>query len=68
MNNQASRNRNASARQTELNNNSLSRIMNDDLALLNYGTTYRNLPQNLVQGGVTRRFGTNTTLFPFGER
>ncbi len=68
LNNQASRNRNASARQTELNNNSLSRIMNDDLALLNYGTAYRNLPPNLVQGGVTRRFGTNTTLFPFGER
>jgi len=68
LNNQASRNRNASARQTELNNNSLSRIMNDDLALLNYGTTYRNLPSNLVQGGVTRRFGTNTTLFPLDER
>ena len=68
LNNQASRNRNASARQTELNNNSLSRIMNDDLALLNYGTAYRNLPSNLVQGGVTRRFGTNTSLFPFGER
>ena len=68
LNNQASRNRNASARQTELNNNSLSRIMNDDLALLNYGTAYRNLPPNLVQGGITRRFGTNTTLTPFSER
>ena len=63
LNNQASRNRNASARQTELNNNSLSRIMNDNLALLNEGTQYRNLPANLVQGGLTRRFGTNTTLF-----
>ena len=63
MNNQASRNRNASARQTELNNNSLSRIMNDDLALLNENTAYRNLPVNLVQGGIVRRFGTNTTLY-----
>ena len=63
LNNQASRNRNASARQTELNNNSLSRVMNDNLAMLNEGTAYRNLPPNLVQGGLTRRFGTNTTLF-----
>ena len=37
--------------------------MNDNLALLNEGTQYRNLPPNLVQGGLTRRFGTNTTLF-----
>ena len=42
--------------------------MNDDLALLNYGTAYRNLPPNLVQGGITRRFGSNTTLTPFSER
>ena len=63
LNNQASRNRNASARQTELNNSSLSRVMNDNLAMLNEGTAYRNLPPNLVQGGLTRRFGTNTTLF-----
>ena len=63
LNNQSTRNRNASARQTELNNNSLSRIMNDNLAMLNEGTAYRNLPANLVQGGLTRRFGTNTTLF-----
>ena len=68
LNNQASRNRNATARQTEINNNSLSSIMNDDLELHNYGTAYRNLPPNLGQGGTTRRFGTNTTLFPFGER
>ena len=63
LNNQASRNINASARQTELNNNSLSRIMNDSLAMLNEGTAYRKLPANLVQGGLTNRFGTNTTLF-----
>jgi len=46
----------------------LSRIMNDDLSLLNYGTAYRNLPPELVGGGITRRFGTNTTLTPFSER
>ena len=45
------------------NNNTLSRIMNDDLALLNENTGYRNLPVNLVQGGITRRFGTNTTTY-----
>ena len=43
--------------------NTLSRIMNDDLALLNENTGYRNLPVNLVQGGITRRFGTNTTTY-----
>ena len=37
--------------------------MNDDLALLNEGTQYRNLPANLVQGGITRRFGTVTTIY-----
>ena len=47
----------------ERNNNTLSRIMNDDLALLNQGTQYRNLPANLVQGGITRRFGTVTTIY-----
>ena len=68
LNNQAARDKRASARQTERNNNSLSRIMNDDLSLLNYGTAYRNLPPELVGGGITRRFGTNTTLTPFSER
>ena len=63
LNNQAARDARASARQTERNNNTLSRIMNDDLALLNENTGYRNLPVNLVQGGITRRFGTNTTLY-----
>ena len=63
LNNQAARDARASARQTERNNNSLSRIMNEDLALLNENTGYRNLPVNLVQGGITRRFGTNTTLY-----
>ena len=63
FNNQAARDARASARQTERNNNSLSRIMNEDLALLNENTGYRNLPVNLVQGGITRRFGTNTTLY-----
>ena len=63
LNNQAARDARASARQTERNNNTLSRIMNDDLALLNEGTQYRNLPANLVQGGITRRFGTVTTIY-----
>jgi len=63
LNNQAARDARASARQTERNNNTLSRIMNDDLALLNENTAYRNLPVNLVQGGIVRRFGTNTTLY-----
>ena len=63
LNNQSTRNRNASARQTELNNGELSRVMNDNLAMLNEGTAYRNLPANLVQGGLTRRFGSNSTLF-----
>ena len=63
LNNQAARDARASARQTERNNNTLSRIMNDDLALLNENTGYRNLPVNLVQGGIVRRFGTNTTLY-----
>jgi len=63
LNNQAARDARASARQTERNNNTLSRIMNDDLALLNQGTQYRNLPANLVQGGITRRFGTVTTIY-----
>ena len=39
-------------------------IFTNDLALLNEGTQYRNLPQNLVTGGITRRFGTDSTLFP----
>ena len=63
FNNQPARDARASARQTERNNNTLSRIMNDDLALLNENTGYRNLPVNLVQGGITRRFGTNTTVY-----
>jgi hypothetical protein len=63
FNNQPARDARASARQTERNNNTLSRIMNDDLALLNENTGYRNLPVNLVQGGITRRFGTNTTTY-----
>ena len=68
LNNQSARDKRASARQTERNNNSLNRIMNDDLALLNNGTAYRNLPPELVEGGVTRRFGTFSTLLPFSER
>ena len=64
LNNQPARDARTSARLTERNNNELSRIFTNDLALLNEGTQYRNLPQNLVAGGITRRFGTDSTLFP----
>ena len=64
LNNQPARDARASARLTERNNNELSRIFTNDLALLNEGTQYRNLPKNLVAGGITRRFGTDSTLFP----
>jgi len=37
--------------------------MRDDLALLNEGTDYRDLPANLIKGGVNRRFGGQSTLF-----
>ena len=64
LNNQPARDRDASARTTKYNKYSLSRIMRDDLALLNNGTAYRDLPENLVAGGISRRFGTDSTLFP----
>ena len=63
LNNQPARDARASARLTERNNNELSRIFTNDLALLNEGTQYRNLPQNLVAGGITRRLVSPTHYF-----
>tara|TARA_B100000963_G_scaffold349172_1_gene357854 strand:- start:968 stop:1390 length:423 start_codon:yes stop_codon:yes gene_type:complete len=64
LNNQRAKDARASDRTTLKNNKSLSRIMQEDLALLNEGTQYRNLPVNLVsETGITRRFGSRTTLF-----
>ena len=64
LNNQRAKDARASDRTTLKNNKSLARIMQEDLALLNEGTQYRNLPVNLVaETGITRRFGSRTTLF-----
>ena len=68
LNNQGRRDANATADTAQKNANSLSRIMRDDLALLNVGTAYRDLPFSLRQGdnetvsGINRRFGTDSTL------
>ena len=69
LNNQGRRDARATADTAQMNANSLSRIMREDLALLNEGTAYRNLPFNLRKGdsgtisGNNRRFGDDTTLF-----
>ena len=68
LNNQGRRDAIATADTAQKNANSLSRIMRDDLALLNVGTAYRDLPFSLRQGdnetvsGINRRFGTDSTL------
>ena len=68
LNNQGRRDANATADTAQKNANSLSRIMRDDLALLNVGTAYRDLPFSLREGdnetvsGINRRFGTDSTL------
>ena len=68
LNNQRGRDENATADTAQMNANSLSRIMRDDLALLNVGTAYRDLPFSLRQGddetvsGINRRFGSDNTL------
>ena len=63
LNNQRRKDAGATVRTNLDNSKSLSRIMNEDLALLNEGTAYRDLPVNLQAGGINRRFGTNTTLY-----
>ena len=69
LNNQRGRDARATADTAQKNANSLSRIMRDDLALLNNGTAYRDLPFSLREGdngtvsGINRRFGNNSTLF-----
>ena len=68
LNNQGVRDANATADTAQKNANSLSRIMRDDLALLNQGTAYRDLPFSLREGsdgtvsGINRRFGSDDTL------
>ena len=68
LNNQRGRDENATADTAQMNANSLSRIMRDDLALLNVGTAYRDLPFSLRQGddetvsGINRRFVSDNTL------
>ena len=68
LNNQGRRDANATADTAQKNANSLSRIMRDDLALLNVGTAYRDLPFSLREGdnetvsGINRRFGSDDTL------
>ena len=68
LNNQAARDARATADTAQKNANSLSRIMRDDLALLNEGTAYRDLPFSLRKGadgtvsGINRRFGSDSTL------
>ena len=68
LNNQAARDARATADTAQKNANSLSRIMRDDLALLNNGTAYRDLPFSLREGdngtvsGINRRFGSDSTL------
>ena len=69
LNNQRGRDARATADTAQKNANSLSRIMRDDLALLNNGTAYRDLPFSLREGdngtvsGINRRFGNDSTLF-----
>ena len=69
LNNQRGRDARATADTAQKNANSLSRIMRDDLALLNTGTAYRDLPFSLREGdngtvsGINRRFGNPSTLF-----
>jgi len=63
LNNQGRVDASRTRKQQRDNADSLSRIMRDDLALLNEGTKYRDLPANLIKGGVNRRFGSQSTLF-----
>ena len=67
LNNQRAKDDRATAATARQNGAEMSRIMREDLALLNTGTAYRNLPVNLNKAGINRRFGTNTTLFPRSE-
>ena len=62
LNNQRRKDAGATVRTNLDNSKSLSRIMNEDLALLNEGTAYRDLPVNLQAGGINRRFGSDRTL------
>ena len=63
LNNQGRVDSRTKTAQEDANTKTLSRIMRDDLALLNEGTKYRDLPANLIKGGVNRRFGSQSTLF-----
>ena len=67
LNNQRAKDARATASTARQNGAEMSRIMREDLALLNTGTSYRNLPVNLNKAGINRRFGSNTTLFPRSE-
>ena len=64
LNNQRGKDIRATKATALQNGKELSRIMNEDLALLNTGTAYRNIRG---KGVFERRFGSNTTLFPRSE-
>ena len=69
LNNQRAKDFRATASTSLQNGKELSRIMREDLALLNNGTAYRDLPFSLREGkdgtvsGISRRFGSNNSLF-----
>ena len=64
LNNQRAKDIRATKATALQNGKELSRIMNEDLALLNTGSAYRNIRG---KGVFERRFGSNTTLFPRSE-